>query len=146
MGRTGTDPELKLRRLLWRAGLRGYRLNIATLPGKPDIVYTRSLVAVFVDGAFWHGHPSKFLEAKMSVYWQTKIRRNRARDARNSKELRSLGFQVLRVWDFDIGQRGGVVVERIKRAVRRQKAETGGRAVQRRQASLGASAQSHRSR
>jgi DNA mismatch endonuclease (patch repair protein) len=49
-----TQPEITLRKALWRKGLR-YRLRLPNLPGKPDIVFTRAKVAVFVDGAFWHG-------------------------------------------------------------------------------------------
>src|SRR3954469_23963555 len=58
--RRDTKPELALRRALWRAGLRGYRVDKKTLPGRPDVAWGRARLAVFVDGAFWHGHPSAF--------------------------------------------------------------------------------------
>src|ERR1700741_2088208 len=51
-----TKPELRLRQMLWARGLRGYRLH-KKLPGKPDIVYSRAKVAIFIDGCFWHGCP-----------------------------------------------------------------------------------------
>ena len=55
----GTKPELKVRQWLWRHGYR-YRLNVKSVPGKPDIVMRRYRTAIFVNGCFWHGHFVKF--------------------------------------------------------------------------------------
>lgn len=95
----GTSPEVIVRRALHALGFR-FRLNPATLPGRPDIVLPRYRVAIFVHGCFWHGHscragrpPSVRLE-----YWLPKIEENRRRDRRKSAELRSLGWKVLTVW------------------------------------------------
>ena len=52
----GTGPEIKVRRLLHRAGYR-YRLHQKDLPGNPDIVFPRRRAAIFVHGCFWHQHP-----------------------------------------------------------------------------------------
>src|SRR5687767_11864226 len=78
--RTGTRPELALRRALRAEGLRGYRVDARGLPGRPDIAFTRIRLAVFVDGAFWHGHPSKFQLGIAGRYWDEKIRGNQLRD------------------------------------------------------------------
>lgn len=97
-----TQPELLLRRELWRRGARGYRLNVRALPGRPDLSWRTRQVAVFVDGAFWHGHPSSFREGKSGSYWDKKIRRNMERDRAADAALREMGWTVLRFWDFDL--------------------------------------------
>jgi len=107
-----------LRRELHRRGLR-YRLHAPDLPGKPDIVFRRARVAVFVDGAFWHGHPERCrLPATNREYWARKIERNAARDARVRRELAQMGWRVVRLWDFEVRgsvRRCGARVERVVR-------------------------------
>jgi DNA mismatch endonuclease (patch repair protein) len=100
--RRDTTPERALRRALWRRGVRGWRLEARRLPGKPDLVFWGRKLAVFVDGAFWHGHPSRFTQGQSGTYWDEKIARNRDRDRRVTAELRALGWRVLRVWDFEV--------------------------------------------
>ena len=73
-----TAPELMLRKALWAAGLRGWRLH-PRLPGRPDLAWRRQRVAMFVDGAFWHGHPD-YYRGQSGPFWDEKIARNRARD------------------------------------------------------------------
>jgi DNA mismatch endonuclease (patch repair protein) len=97
-----TQPELLLRRSLHALGLRGWRCHRVTLPGKPDLAFGRARVAVFVDGAFWHGHPSRYWQGRTSSYWDAKISRNQARDKRVNSMLRRSGWRVMRVWDFQI--------------------------------------------
>lgn len=108
-----------LRRELHRRGLR-YRLHAPDLPGKPDVVFRRAQVAVFVDGAFWHGHPERCrLPATNREYWARKIERNKSRDARVGRELAQMGWRVVRLWDFQVREsvrRCGSRVERIVRA------------------------------
>jgi DNA mismatch endonuclease (patch repair protein) len=99
---TGTKPEIDLRRALWAADARGYRLHRRDLPGRPDLAYGRARVAVFVDGAFWHGHPSAFTHGKSGGYWDAKIARNMARDAGANRALAERNWSVLRFWDFEI--------------------------------------------
>lgn len=97
-----TKPELHLRRALWRIGARGYRLENRILPGRPDLVFARPRVAVFVDGCFWHGCPSHCrLPASNAEYWTRKIARNVARDSSTTARLANLGWSVLRVWEHD---------------------------------------------
>jgi DNA mismatch endonuclease (patch repair protein) len=99
-----TKPELLLRRALWRAGLRGWRCDWAAPGGRIDIAFTRKKLAVFVDGSFWHGHPSKWQPGRWSGYWDEKIKRNLARDAVQNESLERAGWDVLRVWDFEVEQ------------------------------------------
>src|SRR4051794_3621376 len=101
---TDTKPELLLRRALWRAGVRGWRCNWRGPGGRIDIAFTRPRVAVFVDGSFWHGHPSKWQPGRWSGYWDEKIKRNIAGDKRQTSALEEAGWHVVRVWDFEIGQ------------------------------------------
>lgn len=97
-----TGPELKLRRSLYAVGLRGWRCHRKDLPGRPDIAFGRHRLAVFVDGAFWHGHPSKYWQGRSGPYWDDKIEKNQARDRRVDRELAEGGWRVLRLWDFEI--------------------------------------------
>jgi DNA mismatch endonuclease, patch repair protein len=99
-----TGPELILRRALRAQGLLGYRCNLRTLPGKPDIAFTRWRLAIFVDGAFWHGHPDHFRPGTLSDYWNDKIEKTKKRDRTQAAELESAGYTVLRFWDFEVKQ------------------------------------------
>lgn len=97
-----TKAEVALRKALWAMGVRGYRLYDRRLPGRPDIVFGPARLAVFVDGGFWHGHPRFRRNGKSGDYWDAKIAGNVARDRRNRRRLRRLGWQVVRLWDFDV--------------------------------------------
>jgi len=95
-----TGPELKVRRLLTRLGAR-YRLHRADLPGRPDIVLPGRRLAIFVHGCFWHRHGCTLSSEPRTRrrFWREKFDRNVARDARNARELRKLGWRVLTVWE-----------------------------------------------
>lgn len=112
-----TRPELRLRQVLWARGLRGYRLH-KKLPGKPDIVYSRAKVAIFIDGCFWHGCP-KCGDGRAPVtntrYWDAKRLGNRARDKRRTRELRSMGWTVLRLWEHEVTKNPDRCVARVAR-------------------------------
>lgn len=100
--RRDTEPEIALRRALHAAGIRGWRCDYRLAPGRPDIAWPSLRVAVFVDGAFWHGHQSRHRPGRSGAYWDEKIAGNVARDRRVDNELRDLGWTVLRVWDFEV--------------------------------------------
>nr|NLI49831.1 DNA mismatch endonuclease Vsr [Propionibacterium sp.] len=95
-----TGPELALRAALRAAGLVGYRLHRRDLPGRPDLAYGRWRVAVFVDGAFWHG--KRFDRDRASQFWRDKIDANVARDERVDSELAAAGWVVLRFSDIQV--------------------------------------------
>jgi DNA mismatch endonuclease, patch repair protein len=113
-----TRPELAVRAALRRVGVSGYRVHLKTLPGRPDIAFTRWKVAIFVDGAFWHGHPAHFDSSKASPFWQAKIAGNRERDRVADEALVAAGWAVVRCWDFEVNESIGQTVERILEALR----------------------------
>lgn len=99
--RRDTKLELKVRRELHRRGLR-FRVDYAAVPGRPDIAFTRVMVAVFLDGCFWHGCPLHGTSPKSNAdWWKTKMTRNLERDARVRDQLEDLGWLVLRYWAHD---------------------------------------------
>ncbi len=112
-----TLPELALRRALHAAGIRGWRTHYKKAPGTPDLAWPALRVAVFVDGAFWHGHPSRHRPGRSGTYWDEKIARNVARDRRVDADLAADGWAVVRVWDFEIRRDLPAVVERILRTL-----------------------------
>jgi DNA mismatch endonuclease Vsr len=99
-----TKPELRLRKLLWELGLRGYRVH-SKLPGKPDVAWSRGRVAIFVDGCFWHGCATcgdGRAPSSNTGYWDAKRRMNRQRDTRRTRELETMGWKVLRLWEHEV--------------------------------------------
>ena len=123
-----TLPEIKLRKALWKEGLR-YRVNYKQLPGKPDIVFTKWKVVVFCDGDFWHGHNwvirgQNSLQEELSgysQYWRDKILRNIERDEENNKALMALGWTVVRIWESEIKSNLDSCVETVKESLFEQK-------------------------
>lgn len=124
--RRDTRPELLLRKALWRRGIRGWRVDVAGLPGRPDLAFGRSRFAVFVDGGFWHGHPTRYHAGQSGSYWDRKIERNRERDRRADEELRALGWRVLRLWDFDVVRDPVKAARRVESLLGRDVPEVGG--------------------
>jgi DNA mismatch endonuclease (patch repair protein) len=120
IGGKNTVPEVTLRRALHAAGIRGWRLHARDLPGRPDLVFRRAKVAVFVDGAFWHGHPSKFSPGRLSPPWEAKIVANRERDRAADAALVASGWTVIRVWDIDLRRDVTGQVERIAAELQRR--------------------------
>lgn len=108
-----TAPELELRRALWASGVRGWRLHPRRVPGKPDLAWLGRRIAVFVDGAFWHGHPD-YYRGQSGPFWDEKIARNRARDERVTGELVEDGWTVLRFWDFEVERHPEYCVESVR--------------------------------
>lgn len=100
-----TSPELKLRRLLCDLGFRGYRLHYSKLPGTPDVVFVSRKKAIFVHGCFWHGHDCKAgknVPRTNQEYWKPKLERNKKRDVEWQNQLRSIGWDVLVVWECQL--------------------------------------------
>jgi DNA mismatch endonuclease (patch repair protein) len=97
-----TKPEWRVRRLLWALGFR-YRLHARDLAGRPDIVFTRLKKVVFIHGCFWHRHPKCGRMPKSRLeFWGPKLRENRARDLRNQRALKKLGWEYLVVWECQL--------------------------------------------
>ena len=126
-----TKPEMIVRKWLWSHGYR-YRLNVKSVPGKPDIVMRRFRTAIFVNGCFWHGHlvaqlPNESLEFSVESlesvvssefkvedskcckipktnreFWVKKICRNMERDQENYRILQENGWHCIVVWECQL--------------------------------------------
>ena len=98
-----TQPEMLVRRLVHGMGYR-YRLHRSNLPGKPDLVLPSRRKIIFVHGCFWHQHTCRgaHLPKSNTSYWGPKLERNRARDKKHLKALRSMGWKCLVVWECEL--------------------------------------------
>lgn len=104
-----TKIEIIFRKALWNKGIR-YRKNYNKLPGKPDIVITKSKIAIFCDSEFFHGKDWEMLKPRLAKgnngeFWIKKIANNIERDERINKELVFMGWTVIRFWGKDIIER-----------------------------------------
>ena len=97
-----------MRSALHRAGFR-FRLYTKGLPGRPDIVLARHGVVIFIHGCFWHRHGCTLSSepATRRRFWQAKFDANVARDVRNARALRKLGWRVLTVWECALRTHAG---------------------------------------
>lgn len=98
-----TKPEEKVRKYLFSLGFR-YRKNVRRLPGCPDIVLPKYKTVIFVQGCFWHMHDCGRFHWPTSnqEYWKPKIERNVERDKKNMELLRSMGWDILTVWECEL--------------------------------------------
>lgn len=102
---SNTKPELTLRRALWSTGVRGYRKNVAALPGKPDLLFGSRKLCVFVHGCFWH--PCDRCDhfqypRKNAAFWKSKLDKNLERDRRSQSQLEALGYRVLVIRECEL--------------------------------------------
>ena len=133
--------ELRLAAIFRAQGLTGWRrqmvvnARVATVNRskvervkvRPDFVFRRERLAVFVDGCFWHGCPEHGTRPKGNrKFWDMKIARNQERDRRVTRILRKSGWRVLRVWEHELTvRRGPQLLRRLRRWILRQSAENG---------------------
>lgn len=100
-----TSIEMLVRKQLFALGFR-YRVNYKKLPGKPDIVFTKKKVAIFIHGCFWHGHNIgcrySHVPQSRAEYWSEKIGRTKERDKNHIDELKANGWRVLTIWECEI--------------------------------------------
>jgi len=98
----GTSPELLIAKELRRQKIY-FAKNAKAIIGKPDFVFRRKRVAVFVDSDFWHGHRTRCVMPKSNCeYWEKKIERNKKRDKQVTRALKKEGWTVIRLWEKDI--------------------------------------------
>ncbi|NLL10643.1 MAG: very short patch repair endonuclease [Methanomicrobiales archaeon] len=108
-----TKPELIIRRKLFASGVRGYRVHY-DLPGKPDIVFTKKKVVIFIDGCFWHKCPICFQEPETrKKFWVDKIDKNCERDLINNLVLVEKGWTIIRIWEHHIRKNSDDVLKEI---------------------------------
>ena len=95
-----------------------YRKHYSKLPGKPDIAFPGKKVVVFIDGCFWHGCKQHSRTPLSNVsYWSEKIKRNRLRDAKASRELRREGWTVIRLWEHSVKKKPEGAIRKITSAL-----------------------------
>ncbi len=112
-GKGNRSTELTFITLMRREKISGWRRG-ARVYGRPDFVFPREKVAVFVDGCFWHGCPKHFrMPASNTEYWSAKILTNRRRDAHVTRKLRSEGWSVFRIWEHHLRPRAPGMSARI---------------------------------
>jgi DNA mismatch endonuclease (patch repair protein) len=113
--RSDTIPEIRLRSRLHVAGLRFRKDYLVSIPGmrvRPDVVFTRHRVAVFVDGCFWHACPDHGHQPRSNTdYWIPKLRGNAERDRLVDEHLRTAGWIVLRLWEHVSPEEGLALVK-----------------------------------
>lgn len=98
------STEMKVAAALKQAGIRGWEKHPESIAGRPDFYFPKARLAVFVDGCFWHACPkcARRLPSSNAEYWNHKIDFNRRRDNRTRRQLRALGFHVVRIWEHDL--------------------------------------------
>jgi len=112
-----TGLEVRIRSALHKKGLR-FRKHVKALPGRPDIVFSKARVVVFVDGDFWHGYRFPLWQNKVSDFWKVKISKNRERDIKNHRKLRNMGWTVIRLWQHEIKNDFEASIAKIIKTVR----------------------------
>ncbi len=95
------STELRLIQEFKRLGITGWRRHVKIV-GKPDFLFRKLRIALFVDGCFWHGHDCRNTKPKDHAdYWRAKIERNQIRDRAVTERLQALGYRVIRIWECD---------------------------------------------
>ncbi|WP_038473213.1 very short patch repair endonuclease [Fimbriimonas ginsengisoli] len=115
-----TTLEVTFRKALWRAGIRGYRKHVRSLPGSPDLCFSSKRVAVFMHGCYWHRCPvcKKDAPLKTNVeFWRSKLEASVERDVRSRERLEALGYHVLIIWECEVRKNLESCVERVRTAV-----------------------------
>jgi DNA mismatch endonuclease (patch repair protein) len=112
-----TLPERKVMRELRKRKIY-FAPHVKGIIGKPDIVFRRKKVVIFIDSDFWHGHPKRFIMPVTNYeYWSNKIARNKQRDKQVTNELRSKGWKVIRLWEYDIKHNFEKSIQKILAAI-----------------------------
>lgn len=113
-----TKLELQVRKFLFTHGYR-YRVN-SRIYGKPDIVFPKKKIAIFVNGCFWHGHNCKkgqTLPKANADFWEEKLNRNMERDIKVKEELENQGFKVIYVWECDLKVQAETTLNELKKLI-----------------------------
>ncbi|SDU31867.1 very short patch repair endonuclease [Desulfobacula phenolica] len=111
------STEIKFETLLNKFNITGWEKHLAII-GKPDFVFPSLKIAIFIDGAFWHGYKSSKLPEKNRIFWEKKINSNKKRDLKVTNSLRKQGWSVIRIWDFELRKKNEKnIIKRIKRMI-----------------------------
>jgi len=113
-----TKPEITIRKLLWKEGVR-YRIHDKSILGTPDISIKKDKVAVFIDGCFWHGCKRCYKEPKSNVgFWRKKILNNRKRRNKVRTQLRKEGWNVQEFWEHQIYSKSHEITNTIENCLK----------------------------
>lgn len=113
----GTLPERKVMQELRKRKIY-FASHVSTIEGKPDIVFRRKKIVVFIDSDFWHGHPSRCIMPKSNrKYWEKKIARNRERDKEVNSLLKKDGWKIIRIWEYSVKHNFEREIRRIIKAI-----------------------------
>jgi DNA mismatch endonuclease (patch repair protein) len=116
-GRGNKNTELVLMKLLRQNRIAGWRRNQKVF-GKPDFVFSKARLVIFVDGCFWHSCPKHSNKPKSnSSFWEKKLEANKARDRLVSRALRKAGWKVIRIWEHDLKDNSHKVIARVTQAL-----------------------------
>lgn len=120
---TGTNPELELLSLVRSAELKGYRKNYKKIPGKPDIYFLKSRLAVYMHGCFWHRcpHCNPTTPKSNADFWNTKFQANVKRDKRVKRRLSRMGVSFLTIWECQLKRNRQSCIGRIERVIKSKK-------------------------
>jgi DNA mismatch endonuclease Vsr len=119
---TNTKVELFVARELRKRGIYFVR-NVETIIGKPDFIFRRKKIAVFIDSDFWHGHSKRCIMPKSNKkYWNNKIKINRRRDKEVNMKLGKLGWKIIRIWEYDLKCRTDKCMEKILKVINQKNA------------------------
>lgn len=128
---TDNEAEMQLRRFLHSKGYR-YRKYARSLPGRPDMVFIRERIAVFVDGDFWHARTlleqgesvlRESLKTRNKDYWLVKFKKRVEKDVAVTTLLESEGWRVLRFWESDVRKHMPRVAKKVVRAIESRRRE-----------------------
>jgi len=111
-----TKPEITLRKRLYERGYR-YRLHVKALPGKPDIVFHKYRLAIFVHGCFWHFHEhcrEGRIPSTNTKFWNDKLLKNIDRDKKHNQDLLDMGWSVITIWECEIDKSLGDVLNKLE--------------------------------
>jgi len=110
-GKGNKDTELVMIQIMRKYHISGWRRNQAVL-GKPDFVFFKQKIALFVDGCFWHGCPKHSNMPKNNQeFWAKKLQQNKDRDKYVSRELKKAGWKIVRVWEHELKYPDKVIVK-----------------------------------
>jgi len=122
--RNNRTTEIRLRMLLVQSGTSGWRMDGRLLPGRPDFIFPRAALVVFVDGCFWHGCPRCYRRpSSNTAYWDAKVARNRARDTSTVLRLRRAGWSTLRIMEHELSEPERVIAK-IRKSLKPKRAHS----------------------
>ncbi len=121
-GKGNKSTEKKLRYALVGAGISGWRVQPRGISGNPDFIFDQEMLAVFVDGCYWHGCPRcGHIPKTRSDFWEAKIARTKARDKEKECQLKLAGYAVLRFWEHDLKESLSECVDQINFIIQKKK-------------------------